>query len=360
MYSPAMDIEFHYYMTYLIAARAGFAPGEAVIVAQAAQEVDDNHLPMQVSAHTPSAYENAISQTMDILRPHHNRRIYPIFHFIPGDPDAPSARRKDDLRSDWVTTPNSALANEMLDTALRSGDLYRIGASAHSFADTWAHQNFLGKDDAYNEMPSESLAQHLQSSIALMRIGHALAGHLPDIPRLVWNDDRLAEPVIDNTARFMDAADHLYRKLAKFKNNAVTTEQIDQTSTSLLADLREDIGPSSRDAPPLDPVRIARYQKRALSKGYGGTAIPEYQEAKWADAAFIEQRSDLLPRIATFLAEHAGLAGDILEFGVRMPCTWKDPANARQTDWYRFQEAVKAHLEECWDVLIKRLPDIAR
>lgn len=354
-----MDIEFHYYMTYLIAARAGFTPTEAAIIAQAAQEVDDNHIPMRVSALTPYEYDNTISQTMDILRPHHNRRIYPIFHFIPGDPGARSASRKDGQRSAWVTTPNSPLANEMLDTALRSGDLYRIGASAHSYADTWAHQNFLGKDDAYNEMPSESIVEHLKSSVALMRIGHALAGHLPDIPGLIWNDDRLVEPVIDNTARFMDAADHLYRKLAGFKNDAITQVELDRTSATLLADLREDIGPSRQDAPPLDPARIARYQKRALANEYGGTAIPEYQVAKWADAAFIEQRSDLLPRIATFFAEHAGLAGDVLEFGVRMPCTWKDPANAKQTDWYKFQEAVKAHLAECWSVLTKRLPEIA-
>jgi len=137
-----MDIEFHYYMTYLIAARAGFSPAQASLIAQSAQEIDDNHIPVSVSGGTPVAYENAISQTMNILHPHHNEKIYPIFHFIPGDPDVPSARRKDGSRSIWVTTPNSPLANEMLETALKSGDLYRIGASSHAYADTWAHQNF--------------------------------------------------------------------------------------------------------------------------------------------------------------------------------------------------------------------------
>src|ERR1700761_1890272 len=153
-----MDIEFHYYMTYLIAARAGFPPADAAIIAQSAQEIDANHIPVRVSAGTPYAYDSLISQTMDILHPHHNLRIYPIFHFIPGDPDAPSTRRKDGRHSPWVTTPDSALANRMLDTALRSGDLYRIGASAHAFADTWAHQNFLGKADAYNRMPPNSIS----------------------------------------------------------------------------------------------------------------------------------------------------------------------------------------------------------
>ena len=62
-----MDIEFHYYMTYLIAARAGFAPAEAAIIAQSAQEIDDNHIPIVVSAGTPYAYESVLSQTMDML-----------------------------------------------------------------------------------------------------------------------------------------------------------------------------------------------------------------------------------------------------------------------------------------------------
>jgi hypothetical protein len=353
-----MDIEFHYYMTYLIAVRAGFTPPDAVIVAQSAQEVDDNHIRIKVSTGTPEAYESVMSQTMDILRPHHNRRIYPIFHFIPGEPDLPSAKRRDGLTSAWVTTPNSPLTNEMLDTALRSGDLYRIGASAHSYVDTWAHQNFLGKDDAYNEMPDETLTERIEGTLTLMRIGHALAGHLPDIPGLIWTDGRLVGPTIDNTVRFMDAADQLFRKLALFKTPNITEPELASVSASLLSDLRADIGPSSQSSPPLDPVRIAHYAKRALSAPYGGTPIPEYQEGKWADAAFIEQRSDLGPRIAIYLQENAGIAGDALAFGTALACNWKNPVTREQTDWYKFQEAVKAHLDECWGVLMKRLPDL--
>ena len=171
-----MDIEFHYYMTYLIAVRAGFTPADAGILAQSAQEIDDNHILFRVSEGTDYEFDSIISQTMDILRPRYNRGIYPIFHFIPGDPNLPSARRKDGLGSAWVTTPNSPLANAMLDTALRSNDLYRIGASAHAYADTWAHQNFLGKDDAYNEMPPDTLVERVEGAVYLMRIGHALAG----------------------------------------------------------------------------------------------------------------------------------------------------------------------------------------
>jgi hypothetical protein len=355
-----MDIEFHYYMTYLIAVRAGFTPADATIVAQSAQEIDDNHLVMKVSQGTSYAYTSTLSQTMDILRPHHARRIYPIFHFIPGDPSAPTAKRKDDGTSPWVTTPNSALANEMLDTALRSGDLYRIGASAHAYADTWVHQNFLGKDDSYNVMPGGSLTDRAEATVSLMRIGHALAGHSPDIPALIWTDARLASENVDNTVRFLDAAGHLYRKLGAFKDPGVSRTQLDRTAASLVADLASDIGPSSRAATALDEGRIERYRQRALSPEYGASPIPGYREARWADAAFNEQRSDLSEQIAIYLARHGGLVGDILDFGTSIPCTWKDPANRTETDWYKFQEAVRSHLDECWDVLRLRLPDLVQ
>ena len=313
-----MDIEFHYYMTYLIASRAGFSPADAATIAQAAQEVDDNHIPISVSKGTPAEYESVISQTMDILHPMHNKRIYPVFHFIPGDPAAHSAQRKDGTSSIWVTTPNSPLANEMLDTALQSKDLYRIGASSHAFADTWAHQNFLGKDDAYNEMPDETLVGKIEGAINLMRIGHALAGHQPDVPGLIWTDNRLVESEVDNTGRFMDAADHLFRKLAAYKTPAIAPADLSRMVVSLVNDLKSDIGPSSRTSVASDPARIARYRQRAMTAPYGAIAIPEYQEGKWADAAFVEQHADLGPRIATFMAEHAGLVGDILDFGTRL------------------------------------------
>ena len=353
-----MDIEFHYYMTYLIATRAGFEPADAAILAQSAQEIDVNHILITVSKDTPFAYDGITTQTMDILRPQHSRRIYPIFHFIPGEPTAPTARRKDGLSSAWVTTPNSPPANEMLDTALRSGDLYRIGASAHAYADTWAHQNFLGKDDAYNEMPPETLVERIEGEISLMRIGHALAGHLPDIPALLWTDGRLVNSQIDNTERFMDAAGHLLRKFASVKRPQLSQSELDAAVQSLKSDLRADIGPSSRTSTPRDAGRIARYKQRALSEPYGGSPIPDYREHQWADEAFIERRSDLSQQIAIYVAKNAGLVGDILDFGTRLQCTWRDPAMRKQTHWYRFQEAVKAHLDECWDMLTRQLPDL--
>jgi hypothetical protein len=339
-----MDIEFHYYMTYLIAARAGFPPPEAALIAQSAQEIDDNHIPLDVSAGTPAAYRSTITQTMDILRPHTNRKIYPIFHFIPGDPDAPSARRRDGLRSDWTTTPNSPLANELLDTALTSRSLYRIGASAHAYADTWAHQNFTGMGDVFNEMPDATLGKRIADDISLLRIGHALAGHRPDIPALLWSDPRLVDSEIDNTVRFLDAAYHLFQKLYGFKHGAADTPDFERAAHGLLADLKADIGPSSAQSAARDPVRIQRYRLRALEAAYGSAPLPDYVEAQWADEAFVEKRADVKTKVLEFVARHAGIAGDIVELGTRMQFTWADPDSRQDTHWYKYQEAVKSHL----------------
>ncbi len=252
-----------------------------------------------------------------------------------------------------MTTPNSPLANEMLDTALTSGNLYRIGASAHAYADTWAHQNFIGKDDVCNEMPGRSFVNKIEGKISLLRIGHALAGHDPDIPGLIWMDSRLANPSVDNTSRFLEAADHLFRKLCTCTHGI---GDVDRLASSLIADLREDIGPSSKVSIRRDQVRIARYEQRAFTHNYGGTAIPDYREAQWADAAFVEKHGGMAEKLARFVAHHTGLAGDILEFGTRMQYSWQDPDNFSETHWYKFQEAVKSHLDECWGVLASRIP----
>jgi hypothetical protein len=39
-----MDVEFHYYMTYLVAAKAGFGSDDAFKIAYTSQYVDDNEM----------------------------------------------------------------------------------------------------------------------------------------------------------------------------------------------------------------------------------------------------------------------------------------------------------------------------
>ncbi|MBA4397709.1 MAG: hypothetical protein C0394_10075, partial [Syntrophus sp. (in: bacteria)] len=103
-----MNHEFHYYITYVIAARAGFPPQDAQLVAYSSQYTDDNDIIFEIDRGRPTAYGNYISQTVNILKPMDKLlRIYSLFHFIPGDPLAASAWRKDGGMHWLNTTPDS-------------------------------------------------------------------------------------------------------------------------------------------------------------------------------------------------------------------------------------------------------------
>ncbi len=91
----------------------GFSKDEAKTIATAAEYTDENDEILKVKdRRNGKVYENYISQTMNILKPKHRlMRIYPIFHFIPGEPDADTARRRDGKMHLLNTTPDSEIAN---------------------------------------------------------------------------------------------------------------------------------------------------------------------------------------------------------------------------------------------------------
>lgn len=330
-----MDIEFHYYMTYLIAARAGFAAPQAELIAYASQYVDNNDTLFAVDVDKASCFRNYISQTMNITKPKSKLlRIYPLFHFIPGDVHAETALRKDG-KLHWLnTTPNSENANAILDAALASGDLYRIGVAAHSYVDTWAHQNFVGYYDSFNSMTGPL-------KLCSPNIGHADAGHKPDWPALVWTDERMVQPEIDNRARFIDAAIHLLAKLARHADPAVTGAEIALRQDGLSKDLDWAIGQpddTNRDR----KARIARYLELSARPEYGGVALPVYDGELWLTVAVNQKVRGLKDTRKALIAEFNPLP-DIF--------TWRNPGAYQQTDWFRFQQAVIDHQNQAWTIL---------
>jgi hypothetical protein len=333
-----MDIEFHYYMTYLIAAKAGFGPDDASVLAYSSQYVDDNDMILEVDKDQASAYRNYISQTMNILKPKEKLfRIYPLFHFIPGDPQHDSAWRKDG-RMHWLnTTPDSVNANQIIDTAIATKDLYRIGIACHCYADTWAHQNFVGYFEDFNAMrgPLQKVAPN---------VGHADAGHNPDWPALVWRDDRLTDGRVDNKSKFLEAAGRLLEKLAHFVDQQISADVVEERKKELIADLSSAIGERDQQNA-FDKERISRYMELSDSTAYGDKSMPEYDDDKWVDDALNENVRGLRDRSDFTLARWDPLTDKY---------TWRDRDNHTATHWWRFQEAVKNHQNEAWDILKDR------
>lgn len=330
-----MDIEFHYYMMYLVAATAGFGPDDAYKIAYASQYVDDNDMKLEIDKDKSTAYHNYISQTMNILNPKSTLfRIYPFFHFVPGDPMSKKAFRKDG-KMHWLnTTPDSKNANKIMDAAIETENLYRIGVACHGYVDTWAHQNFVGYYDGFNAMASP-LGQLTPD------IGHADAQHNPDWPALVWRDERLLEERRENKSLFLDAAGLILQKLIKFVDSKITKKRITQKKNELVKDLGKAIGDRDQSNS-YQSERIARYRELSTQTDYGAAEIPEYDCDKWLDAALDENVRGLRDRSDFTLARWDPL---------RDVYSWADRKTYKQSDWYQFQEAVKGHQDSAWEIL---------
>lgn len=158
-----MDLNFHYYVTYSAAHKAGFSDADALLIACAARYVDE------CEDVTVQSFGRIIRDNMkDSFEDEKLRRavqavIWPVFHFLPGDYEA---------IEDYLTTqygsgqklseyhlicgPESRLTDKLVQAAREcyqgSGDdqekrknaLVRIGIAMHTLADTFAHQNFAG------------------------------------------------------------------------------------------------------------------------------------------------------------------------------------------------------------------------
>jgi len=312
-----MEIEFHYYVTGIIARRAGFSDAEADVIAHASQFVDDNDVILEIQDRsTGDVYGNYISQTMDILKPKTTlMRIYPIFHFIPGDPMADTARRRDGKMHLLNATPDNEIANALLSAAFKSPpDVrpYRIGIATHAYVDTWAHQNYAGLNDSFNGVFLNPIPN----------IGHAEAKHHPDWVAHRWEDDRLVHADIDNNLRFISAAKRLFEQYAEHLGRDFGDwPDLETDLLSIMGRSRRGNEPHGLDA------RMKQYAQLAPT-------LPEYDESKWFDEAIDQEvrgmtdsRNGIISRFTIFKDRY----------------WWKPDRDKEDAHWFRFQEAVKEH-----------------
>ena len=331
-----MDIEFHYYMTYLIAVKAGFGTEEAQIIAYSSQYTDDNDIECEIGKDTAEYYKNYISQTMNILKPKPKLfRIYPLFHFIPGDPMHNGALRKDGRLHFLNTTPNNENASRIIDTALETDNLYRIGIASHSYVDTWAHQNFIGYYDPFNAMGNVF-------EKPLPNIGHADAEHNPDWPGLVWQDRRLLgkRVRVDNKERFMDAARNLFTMYRRHVDKKYSEESLQKDAVDLVGDLSEAIGGRDQENRN-EKSRIEKYQKLSERAAYGDKRLKTYDAYEWFEDAVNEDVRGLRDHSDFFLSRWDP---------IRDIYSWKDPGSYKTSNWYKFQEAVKSCQNDAWAI----------
>ncbi|MDY6855481.1 MAG: DUF6765 family protein [Thermodesulfobacteriota bacterium] len=311
-----MDIEFHYYITGIIAKRAGFSEDEAKIISYTSQYVDDNDVILSVEdRRTEEVYSNYISQTKNILKPRKAlMRIYPIFHFVPGNPMTESAWRNDGKMHILNTTPDNDTANELLSNAFTASPemrSYRIGIATHAYVDTWAHQNFAGFNDSFNG----SILNPIPN------VGHAESLYHPDWVSHRWEDDRLMENEVDNNLRFISAAKRLFENYVDYLGSEASWDNLEVELLSALGRSRHG------DQTHRQAERLEQYSEMAQW-------LPRYDEDLWFEEAIEckicglkDSQDGILSRFTIFKDEYR----------------WKEDVNKEETHWFKFQEAVKEH-----------------
>jgi hypothetical protein len=323
-----LDIEYHFYITYIIALRAGFDIDSAYKIAYSSQYTDDNNTIYHINEGKADAYQNYISQTMNILKPKEELiRIHPVFHFFPGTANEIlkcSTPRRDGKFHLLNTTPGNKNAQKLLKAALRSNNLCRIGIATHTFVDTYSHQNFVGMKDEFNAM--KGFLEHL-----IPNIGHADAKHNPDRPALKWEDDKLSSgnKKIDNKARFLMASEHIFEMYRLYLKPKHPKKKLENEKVILKEELSKAIGGYDKKNEK-KKNRISRYKKLI------GDSIKDYDKKAWFKIAIQRKREEVIDNI-TDMRSHEWFF------------YWK--YNYKKSDWYIFQEAVKANQKKGMEIL---------
>ncbi|MDD4617179.1 MAG: hypothetical protein PHW76_08745, partial [Alphaproteobacteria bacterium] len=249
-------------------------------------------------------------------------------------------------RGGWPETtaaPNSVIARKMVRNAFglppsSEERIYRIGIALHAYADTWAHQNFIGAASRLNSIPTASDEIDLEN---LINTGHGAFGHQPDVPNLVWTDSRLVDSTVNNKQRFLDAASHIFAFCIKDRDPQLSDEALRERIKEAITEIGQDIGPDTSTFKSFSSdKRLRNYRNRALTQAYGGTPLPEYncETLAWAQEAVRESWTDLSTEIVESFCECTHGLFQVAP----IECRWRDK-DYKRTDWYKFLEAIKTH-----------------
>lgn len=233
-----MQIDFHHTATYVAARLGGLDHDDASVVATAAEYVDGatqsgvirfedgSAYSRQSSAHKALDYRNfgGLAQS----------RVWIPFHFLPGNGGLPAGEVPAGGRvAQLVTRPDSPPARDMVRMAIeerrRPWGLHRLGITMHVYADTWAHQGFVGINHKINDATELSDVAGTEAADVLGRLagwfigaslplGHGTVLSLPDRPWIRWQyRNGLGELIVRNNPEdYLSAADAMCRAVQRF------------------------------------------------------------------------------------------------------------------------------------------------
>lgn len=374
-----MQIDFHYGTTYVLARLAGFPQEEAEVIAYSAQYVDNaTNAGLIGFADSEYMYSRIASAHSMIDRNNlievDNRLAWLPFHFLPGNGGAHADSGPEDELSKLQCRPDSHIARDMLRAAYRDRGskraLQRLGITMHVYADTFAHQGFVGGQCKANqaEKPSsgdqaldESIHQfsvgELKASIwsrtkavwaflieaakAMYRegkspltfyrefmhqdpLGHAAVDTFPDQPYLVWSYwDWKKNPVLrNNPETFIQASEMMVRAMRAWRAGDAAMD-LEKHAGLGVADREQMENIFKRVRHPDGKVRLVHWHE-AVAAGvfnFGAETLKTYidkGDGSWKNAAIGTQKRvdsgfEEFPYTPTFLDSHWKLFHDAIQ-----------------------------------------------
>jgi hypothetical protein len=331
-----MQRDFHYYCIAVLARGAGFSGPDALHIAYASQYVDDategDRIRLDLGhdgfkfdpVHTSYRGLEAVQS----LAWSAQKQVWIPFHFIPFRPFETAQAES----FSFIAGPDGPFARLLLNEAAaeplqnRKRRLCRIGIALHTCADSWAHQGFSGRQNR-EDNNVESIAIYHPSTQrweklgienvlfdVLPQVGHAEAGHFPDLAFEHWRcvlgaaQPRPLER--DNPTLFLEAARTLYEQLAAMEK-AEAAAPIPWTE--------------------LEPRIAGLLAKRGRRPGYRDRfTLPTYRAF---EASEVEQRCD------AWRKEFGGLFAPHSEAYAYEREAWRREAIEGDTAWDDYSEA---------------------
>lgn len=240
-----MDLDFHYGTIYVLSRWAKFCSANSNLIATSSQFVDDNY---DTNPFSDAEEKENIAQGIHVryscqniwgnVTGKGNCEVWIPFHFLPG-------LEGDTTDEKLVCKKHSPLAkmleDRLLETTLDNSDFsFRLGIGLHVFADTWAHQEFAGKNTTLNKVQNlifsnqgslieKAIGDFIGSSSILskvvdqlMPLGHVAAVHCPDMPYLWWKSGGHFKDGRKNWDEFMEASEEIFRLLQSVSCEPVT------------------------------------------------------------------------------------------------------------------------------------------
>jgi hypothetical protein len=236
-----VQIDFHHTVTYALARLAGFSHSDAVIIAYAAQYVDDAQNRGTVEFDNGQKFDRIASshEIWDITNCQivEDYQVWVPFHFLPGNGGRYAGEGGDlSLAQKLICTPDSPLATDVRNACFATrgerNSLHRLGITTHVYADTWAHKLFAGVYDPINFAEDISHSSDVYQNLLdewkscfvrnTVKVGHGAVLKHPDLPFLVWSYKNGYGQTVprNNPQEFIEACDRTFELYVSYRVDA--------------------------------------------------------------------------------------------------------------------------------------------